>query len=299
MPVLQILSTKARSGKSTAAVGLARGLAGHAAAVRLLRCGASAAAHADARSFCEYAFVSASPEPVSREQAQTASAEMVIVELDAGAEPLDAPAIIALSGHPSPDDEALARSLGQKLVGSIATAVAPSEIEAVARELTDALLRPLAVLPEDRRLAAPSVEDIRHALAADVLYEGENLRTAIDNILVAPVYTDGAKAHLRRFAGTTAVLAPSYKTDLLLAAIDGDSSCVIVTGGHQPSHYVVDRVRGQQTTLLLAQPQTPAAVAALSDVWGASAFAGDAKAAAITDLLQPRIDWAALTRKLP
>jgi hypothetical protein len=50
--------------------------------------------------------------------------------------------------------------------------------------------------------------------------------------------------------------------------------------------------------LLLAQHQTPAAVAALGDVWTSSAFAGEAKADAIASLLSERIDWTNLLKKL-
>ena len=298
MPLLQVISTAPRAGKTTVAAGLAQGLAREGRHVDLLRVGASEAAADDARTFASYLFASAPAEPVPREPLKAAPDRVVVVEIDAGDEPLDAPAVVVVRGGPSAEDAGLGKRLGGRLIGSIATVVPFTAIEDVARALTNADLRPLAVLPEDACLAAPSVEDIRHALAADVLHEGENFQVAIENLLVAPVYTDGAKVHFRRYRGTAAVLAPSYKTDLLLAAIEAEASCVIVTGGHQPSHYVMDRVEREPVTLLLAQHQTPAAVSALSDVWTASAFAGEAKAEAVFALLESRIDWAALIKKL-
>jgi hypothetical protein len=90
-----------------------------------------------------------------------------------------------------------------------------------------------------------------------VLHEGENYSASIENVLVAPVFTDGAKTHFQRFEGSIGVLAPSYKTDLLLAAVEGGATCVVVTGGHQPSHYLIDRVRDEACTVLLAPQQTP------------------------------------------
>lgn len=298
MPILQVVSSKPRAGKTMVATGLAQGFAAAGQRVRLLRAGSSAAARADAETFAEYTFASAPAGPVSLDDLPAAAADLSIVELDAGEQPLDARAIVVVRGKPAAQDEALARALGERLLGSIATLVAPGQVDDAARDLTNAGMRPLAVLPEDRRLAAPSVEDIRHALAADVLYEGENFLEAVEDVLVAPVYTDGARLHFERFSGTNAVLTPSYKTDLLLAAIEARASCLVITGGHRPSHYVLDRVQGEPTTILLAQHQTPAAVAALSDVWTASAFKGERKAEAIFSLLDSRLDWQGLLKKL-
>jgi BioD-like phosphotransacetylase family protein len=94
------------------------------------------------------------------------------------------------------------------------------------------------------------------------------------------------------------VLTPSYKTDLILAAIEAETECVVITGGHQPSHYVIDRAQHEPVTLLLAQHQTPAAVAALGEVWTSSAFSGQAKVEAALTLLDARLDWAAFAKKL-
>ncbi|HXH23419.1 MAG TPA: DRTGG domain-containing protein [Dehalococcoidia bacterium] len=297
MPLLQVLSSKPRTGKTTVAVALAQGLAGAGSRVQLLRIGDSEAARADAETFATLGFA-AVPAPVKRADAKPAPGHLAVVELDGADEPLDAPAVVVVRGGPGPEDEALGERLGQRLLGTVATVVPPGDVEAVARSLTNAGLRPLAILPEDFRLAAPLVEDLRHALAADVLYEGENLRMPVEHLLVAPVYTDGAKLHFRRFPGTRAVLTPSYKTDLILAAIEAEAAAVVITGGHQPSPYVIDRAQGEPVTLLLAQHQTPAAVAALSDVWTKGAFSGDSKVEAVRELLSGRIDWANLLKKI-
>jgi BioD-like phosphotransacetylase family protein len=297
MATLQVVSTEPRSGKSTVAAALALGLARAGRAVTLLRAGDSESARHDAEAFSALSFASAPSEPVQR-SAIPDSAGITIVELDAGIEPLDAPAVMALTGAATAEDKALSSKLGGGFIGAVCTDVPASQVESTSRELTNAGLRPLAVIPEDRALASPSVEDIRHALAADVLYEGENLKATIENLLVAPVYTDGAKMHFRRHPGTRAVLTPSYKTDLLLAAIEAEAACLVVTGGHQPSHYVIDRAQGEPVTVLLAQHQTPAAVAALAGVWGASAFAGEREAEAAYGLIERQIDWQALAKKL-
>jgi BioD-like phosphotransacetylase family protein len=298
MPILQVVSSKPRAGKSTVAASVGAALARAGNSVQLLRSGSAEGADRDAAAFSELLFAAAPSQATPRDRLPSSSAAYTIIELEAADEPLEAPAVMVVRGSPAAEDEALGKKLGQALIGTIATVVSPGNVDGVATDLTNMGLRPLAVMTEDPRLASPSVEDIRHALAADVLFEGENYRLPIENVVVAPVYTDGAKLHFRRFPGARAVLTPSYKTDLILAAIEAEAACVIITGGHQPSAYVIDRAHHEPVTLLLAQHQTPAAVAALSDVWTASAFSGQAKVDAALSQLDGRMDWPSFAKKL-
>jgi BioD-like phosphotransacetylase family protein len=297
MPALQVLSTQPLSGKTTVAVAIARGLAESGAAIRLVRAGGGAAAEEDAATFAAYLWASSSGQPVAKFPA-AAKDETLVVELDAGAAPeTKLAALIAVRGAPTDADKALAASLGDLLAGSIAVCVNPSAIEDVARELTNGNLRPLALIPEDRVLAAPSVAEIGAALGARTLYAGDNLREVVEDVLIGPVYADPARPLFRRYA-SKAILAPFNKTDLHLAAIETNAACLVITGGKEPSPYVIDRVQGEATTILLSDQDTPGTVASLAGVWSHSRFRGDRKADAAYDYLKGRVDFASLARKL-
>jgi hypothetical protein len=297
MPAVQVVSSQPFAGKTTVAVAVARGLAADGAKVRLSRHGSGDAATEDASTFATYLFASAADKPVTRIPS-AARGETLVVELDGGTEP-DAklPALIAVRGEPTDADKALAASLGDRLVGSIAIAVNPNAIEEVARLLTNGDLRPLALLPEDRTLAAPSVGEIGATLGARVLYPGENEREVVEDVLIGPVYADPARPLFRRFAAK-AILAPFNKTDLHLAAIETSAACLVITGGHEPSPYVLDRARGEATTILLSDQDTPGTVASLADVWSQTRFRGDRKADAAYAYLEGRLDFASLARKI-
>ena len=280
MAVLQIVATKELAGKTAIAVALAQGLASQGR-VRLVRAGVGPAAEADAITFASYTFASTPGVPV----APTAltgfpEGDIVIVEADAGVTPLsNASTLLVVRGEPSDADRAMS-SLGDRLIGTIATDVPASRIEAVARELTNASLRPLAILPEERGLAAPSVGEIRQILNAKVLYEGENDLEVVEDVLLSPVYADPARPHFRRFA-SKAVLSPFNKPDFHLAAIETQAACLVITGGGEPSPYVVDRAQGEATTVMLAPHETPQTLSELSDVWLTSRFRGPRKLEAI------------------
>jgi hypothetical protein len=296
MPVLQIVAAKPPAGKTTALVALAQGFAAAGHRVTIVRSGDSPSAAQDAETFTAFSFAGTPGHPVSADEVR-ADAGLVLVETDAGAQLPAAPAILVVRGEPGDEDVTLARSLGGRLIGTIATAVPPSRVEAVARELTNRDLRPIAILPEDRVLAAPSVGEIRDALGAEVLYEGENELETVSDVIIAPVYADPARPHFRRFAAK-AVIAPFNKTDLHLAAIETQARCLIISGGRDPSPYVIDRAQGEATTVLLAPEETPETVAALGEAWLKSRFRGELKAQAAFAHLEGRVDFAALASRL-
>ncbi len=297
MPTLQIVSGQPVSGKTTVVIALAQGFAQSGQRVRIERAGTSDAATTDAATFSEMLFASSSGQPVS--QAPTAAAnEVVLIELDAATQPLTGiPALVAVRGEPTDADKALAASLGDRLVGTIAVAVDPENIEAVARDLTNGGLRPLALVPEDVTLSSPSVSEIGKTLGASVLYAAENIDDVVEDVLIGPVYADPARPLFRRYAHK-AILAPFNKTDLHLAAIETEAACLVITGGQDPSPYIIDRAHHGNTTLLLSAKDTPGTVASLSPAWTSSRFRGEAKTAAAYALLEPRLDFAGLLKKL-
>ena len=297
MPAVQVLASSPLSGKTAIAIAIAQGMARSGTRVRLARLGQGEAAEADARSFASYLFASSSGLPTA-EPPQASAGETLIIELDAGATPLaGVQALIVVRGGPQEADRALAAQLGERLAGTIAVAIEPGQIGNVGRELTDGNMRPLAVVPEDRALMAPSVAELGANLRARVLYQGENDEEVVEDVLIAPVYADPARPHFRRFK-SMAILAPFNKTDLHLAAIESQAACLILTGGKEPSPYVIDRAQHEPVTIFLSAQDTSGTVAALADVWSSTRFRGDFKAQAALAALDGRVDFAGLARKL-
>jgi BioD-like phosphotransacetylase family protein len=298
MPAVQVIAAAPLAGKTTVAVGLARGLKEAGVAnLRLARVGSDERAARDAEAFAELTLAATTGSPVAAGRVAAGRDVMTVAETDGGAPVAALPAIVVVRAALTAADRDLARSLGDRLIGTIATLVPAAETEALARDLTNSDMRPLALLPEDATLAAPAIAEVRAALDATVLHDGDNERQSVENILVAPIYTDGARSHFHRFASKL-VLTPYQKTDLQLAAIEAGAACLVVTGGHQPSPYVLDRVRDEETTVLLSARTTVPTVAALAAVWTRSPFRGAAKAEAVWDLLRSRIDFAGLQRKI-
>jgi BioD-like phosphotransacetylase family protein len=298
MPSLQVVSSRPSAGKSAIAAGLALAFARRGARVRLLRAGSGQAANEDAASFAGLPFAGSRGAPVAPDRISPPADETVFVESDMEqAVSAGLPSLIVVRDALYAEDANLAAILREQLVGTIATRIGGDDVERVARDLTNSGMRPLAILPEDRVLAAPSVGEIRDTLGAQLLYDGENGRAVVEDILIGPVYADPAQPHFGRFA-SKAILTPFNKTDLLLAAIESQAACLVITGGLLPSPYVADRAQGEETTVMLAPEETPETVTSLADVWFTSRFRGERKAEAACALLEARLDFESLMRKL-
>jgi BioD-like phosphotransacetylase family protein len=135
----------------------------------------------------------------------------------------------------------------------------------------------ICVLPEDSVLAAPSVEQIAAALQARWVARPDVL-PSVARVMIGTIASDAAAPYFgaRR---RTCVVTRYDKTDVQLAALQTDTDALVLTGGGEPSPYLVDRVAnsGGETAVLLAQPGTVETVRAIEGLFGQARFDGAGK----------------------
>lgn len=150
-------------------------------------------------------------------------------------------------------------------------------------------------LAEDRLLAAPTVATLIEATGARVLtrsLEGE--RAVCEHIVLGAIAADADRPHFARFP-RKAVVTRAERVDVGLAAVAADTACLVLTGGHDPSPYLLDRVgAGRETTLLVVPGGTVETARALGDCFGRSPFSHEAKAERAAALLAATVDAATL-----
>lgn len=279
MAVVVVCGSEPGIGVTAVAVGLAHRLsyAGHA--VRLERLGSGTRAQADAATFAALDFVEASGAPI---------------EPDALA---STPGVTIIDASHQPDASALAA----RLSASLLLVVPPGGSEgpsADATVLANHTIRggPLQV-PEDRLLAAPTVGDLITASNARVLARSaEGERALCEHIVIGAISHDSDQPYFARFPHRV-VVTRAEKVDIALSALRAGTECLILTGGSDPSPYVLDRVAsGRATTLLLAPDGTVETVRDIEGTFGRSAFSGEAKAERAGALVAAAFDDATLTR---
>ncbi|MEE8336989.1 MAG: DRTGG domain-containing protein [Dehalococcoidia bacterium] len=278
MAVIVVGGAEPEAGATTVAVGVAHRLAYAGHSVRIERLGGDDRATADAALFATLDFATSSGEPLAAD-ASLSGDGVTVVEAATGG---DAAAIAQRAGG---------RAL---IVGP--TAAAPAGVTVIANHATEA---GLLALIEDRLLAAPTVGRLIEASNARVLARStEGDASICEHIVVGPIFEDSNEPHFERFA-RKAVVTRSEKVDIALSALLTETRCLILTGGNDPSAYLLDRVASDRnTTLLLAPGGTVETVHAIEGTFGSTPFAGAEKIERAGELMAAAIDDSTLASLL-
>lgn len=278
MTTLIIASTEPRSGRTAIAAALAYRAARDGRPITVARLAGDDSAVADAIAFAALDGLTAPAAPIDAAAASSVTGDLILEappgSVDALAAQLGAKVIVVAGPH-SPT-LVVPPSI---LAGTIVTNVPTSAVPTVSQR-SDAL----AVIPEDRTLAAPSVADIASALKARTLAEGEG--DAIGRVMIGTVASDAASPYFGNRA-STCVITRFDKTDIQLAALNTDLQCLVLTGGGEPSPYLIDRIAGHRpdVAVLLAEGTTVDAMRQIEPLFGASRFSGQTKLDRIVALL--------------
>ncbi len=271
MSVILVAGAAAGDGASTVAAGLAHRLAHAGHSVRLERLTGDDGAAADAATFGLVEVAESSGEPV--EASAVPSGDGVTV----------------VEAAPGTDASALAGQLGAKLVlvGRSDAGSAGGAIVIENHALSAGALR----LPEDRVLAAPTVGRLIEASRAVVLARSiEGDAAVCEHLIVGAIAHDDDESYFARFP-RKAVVTRAEKVDIALAALRTDTTCLILSGGADPSPYLLDRVASsRETTLLLAPEGTVETVRDIEGTFGSSPFSGAVKLERAGELMRTVID---------
>lgn len=280
MTLILVAGSAPAAGASTVAVGLAHRLAYSGHNVHIERLAGDDRAAGDAAAFGLLDFADSTGTPV------------------VDAPPADATGVVTiLEAPPGADAPALAARLGARLVVvGPSGATAPAGATLIVNHGTTTGLRQIG---EDRLLAAPTVGRLIAASGAQILARSQEGEAAVcEHLVIGAISHDAADAYFSRFP-RRAVIARAEKVDLALAAMLTHSECLILTGGHEPSPYILDRAAStRETTLLLAPGGTVETMLDLEGTFGTSPFSGEAKVERIGGLMRVALDEAVLATLL-
>lgn len=283
MAVVIVSSAEAGAGRSLIAAAIAYRLAREGRAVTLARLAGDDGAEADARTLAAIDGLVSPGAPMNEQDltalALTARTNEVVLEAPPGdassvADRLDARVLVVTR------DQATAGDRGPRVAGAVVTR-APAAAVGRIREAEGVL----AVLPEDRVLAAPSAADIARALNGRWLFEaGEG--GSVNRVMIGTVSSDAATPYFGA-RERKCVITRFDKTDIQLAALQTDTELLVLTGGGEPSPYLIDRVAGYRDdiSVLLVDDGTVDVMRAVEGLYGGSRFDGRGKLLRAVELL--------------
>lgn len=215
------------------------------------------------------------------------------------AEALDA-RVLLVTTTATADPESATSAFGDRLLGVVVNRVfAHDEQSGAARAFEEADIPVLGQAPEDRRMLAPTVRQVREHLGAECINMEEleapddALDALVEHFMLGGLFLDaGVYVFGRR--EQKAVIVRGDRPDLQMAALETSTVCLVLTGGQLPVQYIVHHAALNQTPMLMVSRPTLETMEALHDV-GERANAGSVyKARRFGELLSAHCDLSPL-----
>ena len=247
-------------------------------------------------------------EAVERLQELARGRDAVVIEGLAGAAGLNlslADALdgrVVLAGLPGDDAAAEAKSYGGRLAGVVINCVPRYKVRTLVngsrRRFEDAGITYLGWIPEDRRLAAPSVRDLAGHLEGEFVVCEEHADRLIDNVLIGGMVHEKASFYFgsRQNVG---VLVRGDRPDVQLAALQTETvRALILTTGVRPIEYVYYEAERLGTPVVVVPADTHSAAEKLEAAVAESRFDHPDKLARYLELAAEHLDLTSLDAAL-
>lgn len=235
-------------------------------------------------------------EQISVDQIEPSGSSVSIIEGSSGdpsadfnlAEEVDAN-VILLAGLD--DDVAQAVSaLGDRLAGVILNKV-PRYRDVHADRMVESLsnegINCIGWIPEDRRLAASTVETVIGHLEGELAFDIDTTSELVDNVLIGGLVLDWGPFYFRS-QNNTCVVVRAGRPDVQISALQSETTrAMVLTGGEKPIDYVFYEARTKRIPLILVGGDTHATMDALDEM-EPTGFSHPEKLSRISQLLHER-----------
>ena len=233
---------------------------------------------------------------VASDDIDSSSDSVSIIEGSAGdpeadvalAEKLDAS--IVLVAELDEDVAAAVPGYGQRLAGVVLNKV-PRYREVHAERMLAALsddgVKCLGWVPEDRRLAANTVESVIAHLEGRLVFDINTTTELVDNVLIGGLVLDWGPFYFRS-QENTCVVVRGGRPDVQLSALQSETTrAMVLTGGDKPIDYVFYEARTKRIPLIVVDGDTNSTMAAL-DAMAPAGFTHPDKLGRMSELIAER-----------
>ena len=153
------------------------------------------------------------------------------------------------------------------------------------------------VLPKDKLLKSVQVKDIVEELHGETLTGKENTGVFIESFLVGAMSPMHAMKYFRRRMNT-AVVTGGDRSDIQLAAIESNVSCIVLTGNLAPTAPILARADELKIPIILVKDDTLSTVERMDALLKRLQVKGDVKIRRITDLIKGGVDLSGIDKLL-
>ena len=149
----------------------------------------------------------------------------------------------------------------------------------------------LAIVPEDRRMLAVSVNEAAERLTATFYAWPSEGARLIDRFIIGGLIAEWGGNYFGRYPDQ-AVIVRGGRTDIQMAALNFPLACLILSACAQPPQYVQQRAQAQRVPLMTVDAETLAVADTLEDLTRCATVHHPDKLRRFADLLQGAPGWA-------
>ncbi len=200
------------------------------------------------------------------------------------------------------DDLLAARSLlGDTLLGAVVNRIPQHRMGFVKERIKPFVesrgMPVFALLQREKALLSVSVGELVEGLGGEILCCATAMDELVENLMVGAMSADAALTHFRR-APNKAVVTGGDRPDILLAALETSTRCLILTGNLRPSPLVIGLAEERGVPIILTRHDTLKAVEIVETFFGKTRFHQQKKVQYFEKLLDKSMDFEALGKAL-
>ena len=153
------------------------------------------------------------------------------------------------------------------------------------------------IVPEKVELTAPTVRDILTHLGGELIADKGNLDNIVEEYLVGAMTPESALKYFRR-SKKKAVITGGDRADIALAALETNTSLLLLTGNLYPSVRVIDAAKEKNVPVLVVPYDTYTTITKLDELTGKISPEDKNKIRATLETVEKHVDWKAILKKL-
>jgi len=191
--------------------------------------------------------------------------------------------------------------LGERLLGVILNSVQAGYVEKVEELIIPSLERRgisvFGTLPYDAVLGSVMIADVVETLAGDVLCCRNKIDGLIEHFLIGGMQVDRALEYIRK-ARNNAVIVGGDRADIQLAAIEGATHCLILTGNLYPNEIVISKAEMRGVPIVVVRDDTYSVAKKMEELSRKLRLKESEKVYCGIRLVEERVDFERLYRSL-
>jgi BioD-like phosphotransacetylase family protein len=188
-------------------------------------------------------------------------------------------------------------SLGPRFLGVVFNRVQPVREKFVRETVIPFFdsrgIRVLGIIPSDPVLGSVSVRALAESLSATFVCGEDSGKAMIERFCVGAMDVENALRVFRRIS-RKAVVTGGYRTDIMLAALETDTVCLVLTGGVMPNELIQTRAREKGVAILVVAEDTMATVDRFENLLGRLRIREPEKIRRGVELVRSSVDTAGL-----